>query len=276
VVRVRPILVLYSVVAIYLLLPIVAIVLYSVATSWTAHALPDGYTMAQWSRALVEPRMRGALQRTFALAILVLFLDFAVVVPAVYWQRVRNPRIRIVTELSAAIPFVLPFVVIAFGILRLYGIVAPQMLGTPWLLLLGHAAIAFPFLYWAIDGAMAAIDVVRLNEAAQVCGASPRQTLRYVVIPNIGPGIATGGMLVFATSFGEFALAQLLVGARFETVSVYSLDLLNRTNSDFPLLAVLTTLTIVILFVVSMMVVRLNSGQDNRMLPAAQAPEIRR
>ena len=83
--------------------------------------------------------------RTFVLALGVLLVDIALVVPAVFWQRVRNPKIRVVVELSAAIPFVLPFIVIAFGILRLYGLVAPQVLGTPWLLLLGQAAIAFPF-----------------------------------------------------------------------------------------------------------------------------------
>jgi putative spermidine/putrescine transport system permease protein len=260
---------LFGVVAVYLLLPLTAIALYSLATSWTAHALPDGYTLAHWQAAFTNARLLSALARTFLLALAVLFLDSALVVPAIFWQRVRNPKIRVVVELSAAIPFVLPFIVIAFGILRLYGLIAPQLLGTPWLLLLGQAAIAFPFLYWAVDGAMASIGVVELNEASQVLGASAWQTLWLVVIPQIGPGIATGGMLVFALSFGEFALAQILVGARFETVSLYSLDLLARANADFSTLAVLTVLTIVILILVSVIVVVLNRGTADRLLPSA-------
>jgi len=265
-----PRLLLFGVVAVYLLLPLVAIILYSFATSWTAHALPDGYTLAHWEAAFTNTRLLSALGRTFLLALAVLFLDIALVVPAVFWQRVRNPKIRVVVELSAAIPFVLPFIVIAFGILRLYGIVAPQALGTPWLLLLGQAAIAFPFLYWAVDGAMASIGVVELNEAAQVLGANAWQTLWLVIIPQIGPGITTGGMLVFALSFGEFALAQILVGARFETISLYSLDLLARANADFSTLAVLTVLTIVILFAVSVAVIVLNRDQASRLLPSTR------
>jgi putative spermidine/putrescine transport system permease protein len=261
---------LFGVVAIYLLLPVAAIALYSVATSWTAHALPDGYTLSHWQAAFTNVRLLSALGRTILLALAVLLLDSALVVPAVFWQRVRNPKIRVVVELSAAIPFVLPFIVIAFGILRLYGLVAPQVLGTPWLLLLGQAAIAFPFLYWASDGAMASIGVVELHEASQVLGANAWQTLCLVVIPQIGPGIATGGMLVFALSFGEFALAQVLVGARFETVSLYSLDLLARANADFSTLAVLTVLTIVILALVSVIVVLLNRGAADRLLPSAR------
>ena len=65
----------------------------------------------------------------------VLLLDILIVVPAVYWQRVRNPRIRTFTELSAVIPFVLPFVVIAFGILKVMSATAPKILGTPWIIL---------------------------------------------------------------------------------------------------------------------------------------------
>jgi putative spermidine/putrescine transport system permease protein len=261
----------FAAIALYIAIPMVAVLLYSLSTRWTSHILPDGYTLAHWRNALGERRMQEAIFRTTWMALAVLAFDVAVVVPAVYWQRVRNPRIRVFAELSAAIPFVLPFVVIAFGILRLAGRYTPTLLGTPWIILLGHAAIAFPFLYWAIDGAMAAANIVRLNEAAQVCGATPLQTLRHVVFPNIGTGLATGGMLVFATSFGEFALVQLLAGARFENVSLYSLELLQRTTSDVNKLAVLTVITFVVLFAVSVGVVFMNRGQATRLLPGARA-----
>lgn len=255
----------------YFLLPIAAVVLSSFSARWTQHVLPDGYTLTYWRDGLRDHHLRSVVFRTTWLAILVLMLDIALVVPAVYWQRVRNPRIRIVTELAAAIPFVLPFLVIAYGVLDLVSKYRPSLLGTWYLLLLCHAAIAFPFLYWAVDGAMAAANIVRLNEAAQVCGAGPVQTLQYVVFPNIGPGLATGGMLVFATSFGEFALAQLLAGARFENVSLYSLALLTSYTNQFGTLAVLTVITFILLFVISIAVVFLNRGQTTRLLPGARA-----
>lgn len=163
---------LFLLAAVYLLLPVAAIVLYSIATYWTAHALPDGYTIAHWIAAFGDARLLAALGRTFLLAAGVVLIDLALVIPVVYWQRVRNPRIRVAVELVAAIPFVLPFIVIAFGILRLFGNIAPWALGAPWLLLLAQAAVAFPFIYWAIDGAMATIGVVELDEAARMCGAN--------------------------------------------------------------------------------------------------------
>lgn len=262
---------LLAAVLLYLAIPIVAAFIYSFSGRWTSHMLPDYYTLVHWGSALADQRLVASLWRSIWMALAVLALDLVIVVPAVYWQRVRNPGIRPFTELSAAIPFVLPFVVIAFGILRVTGAFAPHLLGTPWIIWLGHAAIAFPFLYWAVDGAMAAANVVRLNEAAQVCGATPWQALRYVIVPNIGAGLAAGGMLVFATSFGEFALVQILAGARFENVSLYSLDLLDRTTSEVEKLAVLTIITFVILFVISIGVVYVNRGQLSRLLPGGRA-----
>ena len=263
----------FAAIVAYIALPMTAVVLYSLSARWTSNLLPDGYTLRHWRESLTETRLQQAVLRTTWMAAATLVLDVAIVVPAVYWQRVRNPRIRILTELSAAIPFVLPFVVIAFGILRLAGRYTPELLGTPWIILLGHAAIAFPFLYWAIDGAMAAAGISRLNEAAQTCGATPVQILRHVVFPNIGAGLATGGMLVFATSFGEFALVQILVGARFENVSLYSLNLLTETSSQYEKLAVLTVVVFVILFAISVAVVALNRGQAGRFLPGVRAAE---
>ncbi len=251
---------------VYLLLPIVAVVLYAFATKWTANILPDGYTLSHWGEALQDPRLVGVMLRTLGLAIGVTLLDILLIVPAIYWQWTQNPRIRPHLELTAAIPFVLPYVVIAFGILTLSGQVAPAAQGTLGLLLLSHAAIAFPFFYWAVDSAMAAANIPLLNEAAQTCGATPFGILRQVVLPNIGAGIAAGSMLVFAVSFNEFALVQILVGARFETISLYSLDLLTGMNADFNKLAVVTCLTFMIVFAISALSVYLNRGQGHRRL----------
>jgi putative spermidine/putrescine transport system permease protein len=247
---------------VYILLPIVAVVLYAFATRWTAHILPDGYTATHWGEALQDVRLVEVTLRTFGLALLVTLLDIVLIVPAIYWQWAHNPKIRAHLELTAAIPFVLPYVVIAFGILTLSGKFAPAAQGTVWLLALGHVAIAFPFFYWSVDSAMAAANIPLLNEAAKTCGASPLTTLLKVVLPNVGAGIATGSMLVFAVSFNEFALVQILVGARYETISLYSLDLLTGANADFNKLAVITVITFLIVFATSALSVYLNRGQS--------------
>jgi putative spermidine/putrescine transport system permease protein len=241
----------------YLVLPIIAIVLFSLATSWTSTILPAGYTVEHWASAFADPRLVAAFGRSVGLALAAAVIDALLVVPAVYWARVRNPRIRTVLQVSAAIPFALPYLVIAFGILTLYGgnPVTAQVNNTVPELVLAHAAICFPFMYWAVDGAMAAAGIERLSEAAEACGANAWQTIRRVIVPNILPGLVSGGILVFATSFGEFAVVQVLIGGSFETVPLWQADALYSTNPRFDELAASAVATFALLFALSAIVV---------------------
>lgn len=270
-VRLRPAHLLLAAVVAYLLLPMVAVVLYSFATRWTSGVLPDGYTLGWWAQGMTDPRLAGAFGSSLLLATLTAIIDLTLVVPAAYWARVRNPRIRPLIELGSAIPFSLPWIVIAFGILQLAGFVAPALQGTFLLLLAGHVAIAFPFVYWAVDGAMAAASIERLAQAAAACGASPLQTIRRVVVPTAAPGLVSGAMLAFATSFGEFALVQI-IGRGVETVPLWSAEALRSYSAEggrFNVLAAVTLLTFAMLFALSAAIVYLNRGRTVRLLPGA-------
>ncbi len=259
----------------YFCVPMAAVLIYSFATRWTANVLPDGYTLDWWRATLADPRIQSAFFTSISLASLTAILDIAVVVPAAYWSRVRNARIRPVVEVAAAVPFALPYVVIAFGLMQFSGVVAPQFQGTFPLLVAGHSAIAFPFVYWAVDGAMAAAGIERLTETAEACGASPYQALMRVVLPNISAGLVTGGLLSFAASFGEFAMAQI-IGRSLDTVPLWSAEMIRSytdTAGSYNRLAVVTLLTFAVLFVLSALVVYWNRGQTVRLLPGAGASD---
>lgn len=257
----------------YFCAPMAAVLIYSIATRWTANVLPDGYTLQWWQATLADARIQAAFTTSIVLATLTAVLDIVLVVPAAYWSRVRNRRIRPVVELAAAIPFALPYVVIAFGLMQFSGIAAPQFQGTFPLLVAGHAAIAFPFVYWAVDGAMAAAGIEHLSETAEACGASPPQTIWRVVVPNISAGLVTGGLLSFAASFGEFAMAQI-IGRSLDTVPLWSAEMIRSytdTAGSYNRLAAVTTLTFALLFVLSAVVVYWNRNQTVRLLPGAGA-----
>lgn len=256
---------LLSAAVLYILIPMLAVLLYSVATRWTANVLPDAYTSTHWADGFADARFRTVLLRSLGLAVTTAVLDILLVAPAAYWQRVRNPRIRPVLETLAAIPFAMPLVVIAFGLLQVSGQYTPALQGTLWLLVPAHAAVAFSFVYWSVDASMAAAGVVGLSEAARACGASLGATLWRVILPNIGPGMASGAILAFGVSFNEIALVQILAGDRFETVPLYTLNLLKSADADFNVLAVMTTVSFAITLLLSVAVVYLNrSAADAR------------
>ncbi|WP_199254462.1 ABC transporter permease [Mycolicibacterium mengxianglii] len=254
---------------VFLALPVVATMLYSVATVWRGRALPDGFTLSWWVHTFSEPRVVSALLRSTWLATLTVLIVAAVVLPALYWGYIRNPRIRVVMQLCALLPFALPFVVLAYGIKRLAG---ATEFTQPWessalLVVLGHVALAFPFFLWPVDGAMSAAGVRQLSEAAETSGASPLTTLLRVVIPNIRTGILTGAILTFATSFGEYSIARVITGSSFETLPVWQVAALQDNRGNPNGVAVMAMFTFLLMFIISVLIARTGKGEPLRLLP---------
>lgn len=261
---------LFAVVGVVLSLPLLALGLYSVATRWTDNPLPDGYTLDYWLTTFADDRAANAVLTSVSLSTLTTILTLALVIPAVYWARTVNPRVRAALETAAAIPFALPFLVIGLALLQFSGMVAPALQGTYPLLVGAYVAITFPFVYWAIDGAMAAAGVERLSQAAEVCGASRRQTIWRVVLPNIRSGVASGAMLAFATVIGEYALVSVLASS-INTIPVWSVHVLldRNDNPGFAPLAVVTLFVFALLIAMTMVVSRVTRGQVSLEAPPA-------
>ncbi|MFC9969835.1 ABC transporter permease [Spirillospora sp. NPDC127200] len=248
--------------AAYFALPLLAALLYSVATRWGDSALPSGYTLAHWLKVFAKPEVSGALGRSLLLSAVALSIDIVLVVPAAYWSVVRNPRIGAVVQTVAVIPFAIPWVVVGAGLQLVVKDAFPALFGSFWLLAAATAAIAFPFLYWAVENSLLAAGAARLSEAAATCGAHPMTTLARVVLPAIRGGIVSGSLLVVATAMNEFALAKILTGTRYETLPLWAArQFTSRTGSDPNALAVITIFTFGLLFALSALVVRLGRGR---------------
>jgi ABC-type spermidine/putrescine transport system permease subunit II len=58
-------------------------------------------------------------------------------------------------------------------------------------------------------------------EAAMTLGRTKSGALWSAVLPNLWKGVTSGALLSFTILMGEFALANILIGTRFETMQVY-------------------------------------------------------
>lgn len=137
------------------------------------------------------------------------------VVPTVYWVRLKLPRLRPVVEFISLLPLIIPSVVLVFGHIRLFGSssVLPLTttdLGTNILLVAGYVVLSLPYMFRAVDNGMAAIDIATLTEAAESLGASRLRTVATVIFPNIRAAIVSGAFLTFSICLGEFVIASLL------------------------------------------------------------------
>lgn len=124
------------------------------------------------------------------------------------------------------LPFVVPTLVAALGVLALLG---PRGLisgwfgvnlqGTPWLLLYGNLFFNLCVVVRAGVDALEQVSASRLA-AARTLGATPWRAFWRVEWPAIAPWLASALCLVFLYCFAGFGLALVLGGQRFATIEV--------------------------------------------------------
>ena len=146
-------------------------------------------------------------------SVLTIAVSLLLIVPTVYWMHLRLPKWRSTIEFLTLFPFVVPAVVLVFGLIRIY---SPfNLLGSPLLLISTYVILAMPFMFRSVDAGLRAIDVRTLTEAAQSLGASWVTILVKVIFPNLRVALLNALFLSFAITIGEFTVASLLVWPSF-------------------------------------------------------------
>lgn len=112
-------------------------------------------------------------------------------------------------------PMIVPVIIIAVGF---YFFFAPLGLtGTYLGLILAHAALGAPFVVVTVVATLQGFDRSLMRAAASL-GAGPATTFFRVVLPLIGPGVASGALFAFATSFDEVVVVLLVAAPEQRTL----------------------------------------------------------
>jgi len=156
--------------------------------------------------------------------------------PLAYWLAFSPRRWKFLVEAVVALPLVLPPTVLGLYILlaigprspvgALYAKLTGGMLPFSFQgLLLASVLYSLPFTVQPIAAAFAGVDR-KLLEASWCLGVSRMATFRRVVAPLARPGIATGAVLSFAHTMGEFGVVLMVGGnipgvTRTVSISIY-------------------------------------------------------
>jgi len=224
----------------FMVVPLLATVLFSVSTRWDRTLWPEGLTLAWWQAVTAKSAFATTLTNSFLVSTATTVLSLLLITPTVYWAHMRVPRGKALLEFMTIIPFGLPGVVLALALIRFYSNVPLPIINTPNILVGACLVISMPFMYRPLVNALDAVDVRTLTEAAQSLGAGWWRTLLRVIMPNILPGIISGSLLVFSTVFAEFTLVNLLVGTRFKTFPIYLVEFTRFDGRQASALAVIS------------------------------------
>jgi putative spermidine/putrescine transport system permease protein len=113
------------------------------------------------------------------------------------------------------LPLIIPSIVYAVGLYRWFGKLdlLDRFLGVT----LAHAVTGIPYVVITVSAALAAFDP-RLEQAARGMGASLSQTLRWVILPRIAPGIASGAIFAFIHSWDELVMVLFITSREVFTL----------------------------------------------------------
>ncbi|MCR8723496.1 ABC transporter permease [Frigidibacter sp. ROC022] len=114
-------------------------------------------------------------------------------------------------------PIAIPWLIIGTAMLVFFFAIGIGR-GTP-AVLIGHVALALPYVIVTVTARLSSFDVT-LEEAARSLGADGWTVLRRVTIPWIAPGIVAGALFAFAVSFDQFVVSYFLAKPGDSTLPV--------------------------------------------------------
>ena len=173
------------------------------------------YSFDSYASVFSDTRFQTTFGYSVVIGLLAIVVGILIVVPAVYFVRLRLPRLRPFVEFLTLMPLIIPAIILVYGYIRLYNSssIIPftgSALGTDILLTFAYVTLALPYMYRAVDTGMRTIDVQTLTEAAQIAGANTAQIIGRIILPNILVAVLSGAFLTFAIVIGEFTIASLL------------------------------------------------------------------
>ena len=162
-----------------------------------------------------DPTFLKTFGFSFQMALLTVVVGLVLLVPTAIWIHLKVPKAKPIIEIFTLLPFVIPPIILAFGLIRSYSRPPLALVSSPALLVAGYVIVAFPYIYRSIDAGLAAMDLRGLSEAAQSLGAGWGSLIFRVVLPNLRTALLSATFLTLAIVIGELTLANILAWPAF-------------------------------------------------------------
>ena len=176
---------------------------------------PAGYSLKHYEDFFTSTGWQQALRNSLAIAPMatVLSVGFGTLA-AIGLSQPHVPFRRAIMAILIS-PMIVPLIISAAGMYFFYSRVGLQ--GTYMGVVLAHAALGIPFVIITVTATLVGFDR-SLTRAAANMGADPLTTFFRVQMPLILPGVISGGLFAFITSFDEVVVVLFVGSANQQTL----------------------------------------------------------
>ena len=200
---------------VFLLLPIVIIIPLSLGESRFLEFPPSAWSLHWYRVFFTVPAWLDALRASFEIGCIVTILSVilsTMAATAIVHSQSAFARFMLAMLLS---PMIVPGIVTAIALYSFLSAIG--VTGGYLAVIIGHTLIAIPLVTISVLTSLLGFNTA-YERASLSLGAGPAQTFFRVTLPNILPGIFSGALLAFITSFDDVILA-LFLGGRTMTLS---------------------------------------------------------
>lgn len=212
-------------IAIWLVLPTLVVVPMSFTGKKSLAFPPTSFSTQWYGNFFSNPQWFDSFLVSLRVAVLVSVLATVIgTMAALGIERMKSRTGSIIRGLLIT-PMVVPGVVLAVGIYAVY--LDTRLVGTWTGYVLAHTLLALPFVVIAVGANLSVFDA-RLETAAASLGASRLTTFFTVTLPLILPGILSGALFAFVTSFDEVILSLFITSPQLKTLPVQIFSSMTR------------------------------------------------
>ena len=176
---------------------------------------PEGYSLKHYRNFLNSNDWQNALKNSFLIAPAATLLATGFgTLAAIGLSQSHVPARRLIMAVLIS-PMIVPLIISAAGMYFFYSRIGLQ--GTYFGVVLAHAALGTPFVIITVTATLVGFDR-SLTRAAASLGANPVTTFFKVQMPLIVPGVVSGALFAFITSFDEVVVVLFLGSASQKTL----------------------------------------------------------
>jgi putative spermidine/putrescine transport system permease protein len=192
----------------------------------------DAWNNATWLHALKNSVIIGLASTLFATVLGTL--------AALGLSRPEMPCRRAIMALLIS-PMIVPLIITATGLFFFYS--GAGLAHTFPGIIMAHAMLGIPFVIITVTATLTGFDH-SLSRAAASLGASPWTVFRQIILPLILPGVISGALFAFVTSFDEVVVVLFVASYDQQTIPLQMWNGIREQISP-TILAVATILVII-------------------------------
>jgi putative spermidine/putrescine transport system permease protein len=202
-------------VLVYLVAPVFVVVPLSFTSSQLLVFPMPGWSLQWYRDFFTNPLWTGALANSLFVGVIVMFVATALGTLAALGLHGSRSNWKALVLGLLVTPLAVPVVIVAVAIFYYFASLA--LVGTYIGLIMAHTVLALPFVVITVSATLQGFDP-NLTRAAASLGATPAHAFRTVTLPIIAPGVVSGALFAFVTSFDEIVVALFLASPQQRTL----------------------------------------------------------